>query len=74
MMIQRDAWKQKAKDLAIMSNGITTAEEREAWDSFKYFRNKINNKKKYDERDFKKKKFEENIDIQKRHGELQSVL
>ena len=61
LMIERDRWKQRARDLSLISHGITTEEERSAWNQFKVFRNKVNNKKKYDERDFKREKLEENI-------------
>ena len=59
MMKQRDMWKQRAKDLAITSPGNTSDRQREAWDQFKFYRNKVNNKKKFDENNYKREKFEE---------------
>ena len=61
-MAERDKWKQKAKDLAVTANGRGSEEEKQAWDNFKKYRNKVNNKKRYDEIEFKRKKLEENID------------
>ena len=52
-------WKKTAKELALDNPGCALEEQREAWQQFKHYRNKLNNKKKYDERDFKRKKSEE---------------
>ena len=59
LMRQRDMWKQKAKELAIIAPSNTSEEQREAWDKFKYFRNKVNNKRKFDEKEYKREKFEQ---------------
>ena len=59
LMTQRDKWKKIAKDLAINSPGCASEEQKEAWQQFKHYRNKVNNKKKHDEKDFKRKKLEE---------------
>ena len=59
LMKQRDKWKKIAKDLAIDNPGCASEELNEAWQQFKHYRNKVNNRKKYDENDFKKKKLEE---------------
>ena len=61
-MQQREIWYQKARDLALISDGIASIDEQTAWKNYKFYRNKVNNKKKYDETDFKRKKLEENID------------
>ena len=60
LMVQRDLWKQKAKDLALISPGTASDEEKKAWTEYKSYRNKINNKKGFDELQYKKNKFEEN--------------
>ena len=52
-------WKQKAKELAIIAPSNTSEEQREACDKFRFFRNKVNNKKKYDENEYKREKFEQ---------------
>ena len=66
---ERDGWKQKAKDLAIMSDGATTEEEKHAWNQFKFIRNKINNRKTHDESS-RRKSLKKILMIQKKHGEL----
>ena len=58
-MHHRDIWKQRAKELSAASPGVATIEQQEAWQQFKYYRNKVNNRKKYDEIKFKKEKLEE---------------
>ena len=62
MMRLRDEWKDKAKLLS-KSNKETEAslEEIEAWNTFKVYRNKINNRKKNEEKMFKSEKMKENI-------------
>ena len=62
LMQQREMWYQRARDLALISDGIACIDEQTAWKNYKFYRNKVNNKKKYDETDFKRKKLEENID------------
>ena len=46
-MKERDFWKQRAKDLAISSNGCQA--QSQAWIKYKKLRNKVNNRKKYEE-------------------------
>ena len=62
LITQRDMWKQRAKDLAIASPDVVSEEQREAWSKFKNYRNKVNNKKKSDEQNYKREKIEENIE------------
>ena len=63
LMKQRDDWKLKAKELAVMNRGgQTSQEEIEAWKKFKVLRNKVNNLKKNDEFKFKRSKAEENLE------------
>ena len=62
LMATRDKWKKTARDLAVIGNGTVSEEEKKAWKNYKILRNKVNNKKRYDETEFKKKKLEENID------------
>ena len=45
---QRDIWKQRAKDLAIVSQDVCQ-EQINAWNEYKKFRNTINNRKKNEE-------------------------
>ena len=47
IMKERDFWKQTAKDLAISSNGCQA--QSHAWIKYKELRNKVNNRKKYEE-------------------------
>ena len=64
MMQQRDQLKQRAKDLAkrdISSNHVSE-EQQKVWKEFKSLRNKINNTKKNEEHNFKKKKISENLE------------
>ena len=53
-MKKRDDCKQKAKDFAV--NGVVSDEHKEAWNEFKKLRNAVNNRKKSDERNYKKEK------------------
>ena len=55
LMKERDKWKSEFKRL-----NIPLQEKQEALNSFKYYRNKVNNRKKYDELEYKKIKYEEN--------------
>ena len=62
-MKQRDMWKQRAKDLALLGPNIEASPEQvEAWSQYKSFRNKINNRKKTEETDYKAFKISENLD------------
>ena len=61
LMKQRDLWKQKAKDLAIISP-IACPVQIAAWNEYKLFRNQINNRKKYEEHNFKSNKMAEVAD------------
>ena len=62
MMILRDKWKSKAKELGnSREENTATTEESEAWSNYKYYRNKINNRKKDEERLFKAEKITENL-------------
>ena len=63
-MIKRDQLKERAKELAkrdIICNRASE-EQAEAWEEFKQSRKKVNNSKKNDEYNFKKKKVSENLD------------
>ena len=62
LMKERDTWKTKAKELAVANPGEASDEQRLAWEEYKKLRNKINNKKRFEERDYKREKIEENID------------
>ena len=50
LMDQRDMWKRRAKDLAILNPRSVSEEQKIAWNEFKKYRNQVNNKKSYDER------------------------
>ena len=41
-------WKKTAKELALDNPGCASEEQSEAWQQFKHYRNKVNNRKKYD--------------------------
>ena len=58
---QRDIWKQRAKDLAKLSC-IAKLEQIEAWGEYKKYRNKVNNRKKSEEKMYKREKMSENVD------------
>ena len=58
-MRKRDMRKQKAMDLALESGGIASDEERKAWAEYKIYRNRVNNRKGYDELIYKQQKFED---------------
>ena len=60
-MKQRDLWKQRAKDLAIISPVACPAQV-DAWNQYKLFRNQVNNRRKYEEQDFKSAKMTEVAD------------
>ena len=57
----RDVCKQKAKDLALVSQSACPAQIR-AWNEYKTLRNQVNNRKKYEEREFKTAKMGEVAD------------
>ena len=59
LMEKRDLAKQKAKNLATLNPGAVCDEQRNAWAEFKDCRNKVNNMKKYDERNYKREKMKE---------------
>ena len=62
-MIERNKIKQKARDLALRDQGRPVSEEQKAaWVELKKIRNKINNKKKSDERIYKSGKISETLD------------
>ena len=62
MMKLRDKWKYKAKQLSSSrEDNVASVEETEAWNQYKYFRNKINNRKKDEEKHFKAEKITENL-------------
>ena len=61
MMKLRDEWKDKAKEMCT-SGQAASEEEIEAWKQFKFYRNKINNRKKIEEKMFKSEKMTENLD------------
>ena len=61
IMKQRDLWKQRAKDLAIISPVACPAQV-DAWNEYKVFRNQVNNRRKYEEQDFKSAKMTEVAD------------
>ena len=63
LMMQRDQFKQKAKELALRDNGRGVSEEQMlAWGKYKNLRNKINNQKKNEERNFKSTKISEDLE------------
>ena len=61
LMKSRDLWKQKAKDLAMISQAACPAQI-EAWNEYKLLRNQINNRKRYEEQKFKTDKMTEVAD------------
>ena len=62
MMKQRDIWKERAKSLAVLSEGDACQAQIDAWRQYKLYRNKINNRKKYEEQNFKRNKIAEVAD------------
>ena len=62
MMKERDCWKKKARDLAVQGPGIATDEQRQAWDEYKKWRNKVNSRKKLDETEYKREKIMASVD------------
>ena len=62
LMMQRDKLKQEAKDLALRDKGRhVSVEQRLAWENYKKLRNKINNSKKHDEKNYKSRKISEDL-------------
>ena len=59
MMIQRDLWKKKASDLAKLTPGFVSEDQKAAWVEYKRLRNLVNNKKKYDENNYKRDRIEQ---------------
>ena len=63
LMVQRDMWKQRTNDLALANpDPEASLEEVEAWNQYKSYRNKINNRKKSEETVYKTNKIGENLD------------
>ena len=62
LMKARDSWTARAKELAVASPGGASEEQRFAWDEFKKLRNKINNKKRFEETNFKREVIQNNIE------------
>ena len=60
-MKQRDLWKQRAKQLAELSE-VACPVQIHAWGQYKQFRNQVNNRKKTDERAYKSQKVSEVAD------------
>ena len=60
LMRERDKWKGTLSTLNLSHHSIFNEEKQHAVDMFKYFRNKVNNKKKYDELHYKRQRFKEN--------------
>ena len=62
LMKERDQLKQKAKDLALRDHGGEVSEEQiSGWSEYKKLRNKINNTKRDEEKQFKTAKISENL-------------
>ena len=61
LMIQRDSWKERAKNLAILSS-VVGPDQIAAWGEYKKCRNKINNRKKKEEINYKSGKMAETYD------------
>ena len=61
LMKERDKLKQKAKDLALRDAEVSE-EQLSAWEAFKKLRNRINNRKKQEEKNYKSSKISENLD------------
>ena len=58
---QRDIWKERAKDLAKISPEASP-EQVQAWSEYKKYRNRINNRKKNEEKSYKAGKLAENAE------------
>ena len=54
LISERNRWKQIVSTLNLSHNSILTDDKQHAITMFKYYRNKVNNKKKYDELQYKK--------------------
>ena len=64
MMTQRDQLKRQAKDLALRDQGREVSEEqRSVWGEYKKLRNKINNVKKNEEKNFKSAKISGDLEF-----------
>ena len=72
-MVQRDLWKQAAKDLAALSAEVSP-DQIHAWSEYKKFRNKINNRKKNEEQRYKSEKMAEVADSPDIVGRVQRLL
>ena len=62
LMKQRDSWKAMSKELDTVSPDCANEEQKAAWGEYKILRNKINNMKGKEERLYKQKKVEENME------------
>ena len=62
LMKKRDKLKKAAIDIAKQNPGAPCVELSDAWNQYKQIRNKINNKKRSEERKFKENKISEGID------------
>ena len=63
LMLQRDKFKQEAKEMALRDMGRSVSEDqRLAWEKFKKLRNKINNEKKKEEKNYKASKISEDLE------------
>ena len=62
LMKQRDAWKLKAKEIAVANHGQPSEEQSLAWNEYKKVRNKINNKKRFEEANYKREVIIKDID------------
>ena len=61
-MQERDTWKTKAREAAVVNIGVeATEEEAHAWREYKKLRNTINNKRHHEENEYKKNKIQENL-------------
>ena len=61
LMKQRDIWKERAKDLAVISP-VACPSQINAWNEYKMYRNHINNRKKFEEKFYKTDKMAEVAD------------
>ena len=56
---ERDEFKKKAEDLATDGDSVSAAE---AWKSYKKVRNKVSNRTKYEEKNYKTEKMDQSLD------------
>ena len=68
---QREEWKGAATRLALENpERPANREQVEAWNNYKKIRNRINNRKKNEEKEYRRKKVLENIDLPEKPGQL----